>query len=152
TNQTTTGAILGTPAYMAPEQATGRAEQVGPHSDVYSLGAILYELITGRPPFQAETALDTLVQVIESEPTQPRLINSHLSRHLEPIGMRCLDKDPAERYPSAAALAEDLERYINGEAVEARQTGLVQRLRRWARREPALVYRLAVLLILMFIV
>jgi serine/threonine-protein kinase len=152
TNQTTTGAILGTPAYMAPEQATGRAEQVGPHSDVYSLGAILYELITGRPPFQAETALDTLVQVIESEPTQPRLINSHLSRHLETICMRCLDKDPAERYPSAGALAEDLERYVNGEAVEARQTGLVQRLRRWARREPALVYRLAVLLILMFIV
>jgi eukaryotic-like serine/threonine-protein kinase len=144
-NQTTTGAILGTPAYMAPEQATGRPDQVGPHSDVYSLGAILYELVTGRPPFQSETALDTLVQVIESEPTRPRILNPILSRHLENICMRCLEKDPTERYTSAGAVADDLERFLKGELVEARPGGLWAQLRRWARREPTLVYRLAAL-------
>jgi serine/threonine-protein kinase len=150
-NQTTTGAILGTPAYMAPEQATGRPEQVGPHSDVYSLGAILYELLTGRPPFQAETALDTLVQVIESEPTQPRMLNPLLSRQLETICLRCLEKDPADRYPSAAALADDLERFLQGDEVEARQAGPLQKLRRWSRREPALVYRIAALVIFIIV-
>jgi serine/threonine-protein kinase len=151
-SMTTTGAIVGTPAYMAPEQATGRPEQVGPLSDVYSLGTILYELLTGRPPFQEETALDTLVQVIESEPARPRLLNPALSRKLETICLKCLEKDPHERYPSAAALAEDLERFLGGDEVEARRTGPWQFLRRWARREPALVYRLVALLVLMVIV
>jgi serine/threonine-protein kinase len=151
-NQTASGAIIGTPAYMAPEQTTGRPEQVGPLSDVYSLGAILYELLTGRPPFYAETPLDTLVQVIESEPVPPRLIKSDLPRQLETICLKCLEKDPAERYVSAGALADDLERFLSSEEIEARSQGAVQFLRRWARREPALVYRLAGLAMLIVIV
>src|SRR5262249_51065792 len=104
---TSAGAILGTPAYMAPEQAIGRPEQVGPLCDVYSLGAILYELLTRRAPFHSETALDTLVQVIESEPTRPRMLNPALPSRLEMICLKCLEKDPAERYPCAAAVADD---------------------------------------------
>ena len=151
-NVTTTGAIVGTPAYMAPEQAAGRPELVGPCSDVYALGAILYELLTGRPPYQGETPLDTLVQVIEGEPTRPRLLNPALARPLETICLKCLEKDPGERYVSAAALAQDLERVLEGDAVEARQPGLLHLLRRWARREPALVYRLGALGALMAVV
>ncbi|MBL8799705.1 MAG: serine/threonine protein kinase [Planctomycetia bacterium] len=151
-NVTTTGAIVGTPAYMAPEQATGKPEQVGPCSDVYSLGAILYELLTGRPPFQEENPLDTLVQVIEGEPTQPRLLKPDLPPQLETICMQCLEKTAEERYRTAAALADDLDRFRQGEDVEARQAGLPQQLRRWARREPALVYRLGGLVVLMVVV
>jgi serine/threonine-protein kinase len=135
-------AIVGTPGYMAPEQAAGRGASVGPLSDVYSLGAILYELLIGRPPFDGETPLDTLVQVIEGEPQRPRRINPKIPRTLEAICLKCLEKDPSRRYPSATALADDLESYLRGEHVEAERTGIWQRLRRWARREPALVSRL----------
>ncbi len=144
---TATGAVLGTPAYMAPEQAAGRLDQVGPLSDVYSLGAILYELLTGRPPFQEENPLETLVQVIEGEPTRPRGLDPAIPPALELVCLKCLEKVPEKRYPSAAAVADDLERYLNGDAVEARPRGPWALLSRWARREPALVSRLGALII-----
>jgi serine/threonine-protein kinase len=144
---TSPGAVLGTPSYMPPEQAAG-SQEVGPRSDVYSLGAILYEMLTGRPPFREARQLDTLVQVLEGEPALPRRLNPRLPRELERICLCCLEKAPERRYPSAAALADDLERYLRGEAVEARPQGAWPRLQRWARREPALVSRLAGLAVL----
>ncbi len=142
---TSTGAILGTPSYMAPEQASGRTAAVGPSSDVYSLGAVLYECLTGRPPFLEESPLDTLVQVLEGEPARPRRLNRRVPADLEAVCLRCLEKTPEERYPSAAAVADDLDRYLAGEAVEPRCAGLMHRLRRWTRREPALAARLVAL-------
>jgi serine/threonine-protein kinase len=142
---TRTGAIIGTPSYMAPEQATGRSDAVSPRSDVYSLGAMLYELLTGRPPFREETPLDTLVQVLESEPAPPSRLCPGLPRELEMICLKCLEKATENRYPSAAQLADDLERYLQGEAVEARPQHFGSRLRRWARREPTLASRIAAL-------
>jgi serine/threonine-protein kinase len=138
---TASGAIVGTPSYMAPEQAAG-GKDVGPRSDIYGLGAILYELLTGRPPFREATPLDTVVQVLEGEPTLPRRLNPRLPRELELICLQCLEKVPERRYPSASALADDLERFLAGEAVEARPRRPWQRLQRWARREPALASRL----------
>ena len=139
---TQSGVIAGTPGYMPPEQAAGRVAEIGPRSDVYSLGAILYELLAGRPPFRAESPLDTLVQVIESEPTSLRAVNPRVPRELELICQRCLEKSPDARYPSSAAMAEDLDRFLKGDAVEARPRGVWQQARRWARREPALASRL----------
>jgi serine/threonine protein kinase len=143
--RTRTGVIVGTPSYMAPEQAAGKGGHVGPLSDVYSLGAILYEMLTGRPPFRESTPLDTLVQVLEGEPRPPSELNREVPHDLELICLRCLEKDAARRYPSAAALAQDLERFLTGEAVEARDVGLGRRLLRWSRREPALVAHLITL-------
>jgi len=138
--------IVGTPSYMAPEQAAGHGSQVGPLADVYSLGAILYELITGQPPFREANPLDTLVQVLEREPALPRRINRRISRDLELICLKCLEKDPGKRYGSAAALADDLERFLTGEPVEARPPSPLAACWRWARREPALAARLAAIL------
>lgn len=145
TRLTSTDAIVGTPSYMSPEQAGGRSDLVGPLSDVYSLGAVLYAILTSRPPFAETNALDTLAQVLEGEPPTPSRINPAIPPALEAICLKCLEKSPRERYQSAAALADDLERFLRGEDVEARSPGWPQRLRRWLRREPALVLRLVAL-------
>jgi tRNA A-37 threonylcarbamoyl transferase component Bud32 len=139
------GVIAGTPPYMSPEQAAGKVNQIGPASDVYSLGAILYELLTGRPPFRGDNPLDVLAQVQQREPPLPRQVNPRLPHELEIICMKCLEKAPAERYASAGALAEDLERYLRRETIEATPPSLVQRVWRWARREPALASRVGAL-------
>jgi eukaryotic-like serine/threonine-protein kinase len=144
--QTATGAIMGTPSYMAPEQASGRVREIGPPTDVYALGAILYEMVTGQPPFQGETELDTIKRVMSEEPAAPCRLRPKLPRDLETICLKCLEKEPARRYASAESLADDLRRFLNGEPITARPAGRVERAWKWAKRRPALATLFAVIL------
>jgi WD40 repeat protein len=135
---TGSGQIMGTPSYMPPEQAGGNRGAVGPAADVYALGATLYALITGRPPFQAATPMDTVIQVIGDEPVPPRRLNASIPPDLETICLKCLEKEPGKRYATASALAEDLRRYLAGEPIVARPVTRLERAVKWARRRPAI--------------
>lgn len=142
--ETRTGMPLGSPPYMAPEQAEGRNRDVSPATDVYGLGATLYELLTGRPPFRGETTTETLRMVIESDCVPPRALRPGLPRDLETICQKCLMKDPSRRYPTAKELGDDLRRYLNREPVRARPLSVGQRISKWARRRPAHAAALAI--------
>jgi eukaryotic-like serine/threonine-protein kinase len=133
---TLSGQVLGTPSYLPPEQASNHRGTVGPQSDVYSLGAVLYHLVTGRPPFLSDSVPDTLAQVLDDEPVSPRLLNRALSKDLETICLKCLEKEPPRRYASAQALAEDLDRWLKGEPILARPVTRVERMTKWAKRKP----------------
>ena len=133
---TASGAIMGTPAYMAPEQAAGDTKHASIAADIYSLGAILYEMLTGHPPFRADTPLETLRRVVEEDPKHPTTFNSEVDRDMATICLKCLQKKPQDRYSTAMALAEDLERWSRGEPIEARPLRLTERFWRWCRRQP----------------
>ncbi len=135
--QTHSGQVMGSPSFMAPEQARGLGREVGPSADIYSLGAMLYEMLAGRPPFKGGSAMETLFQVVNDEPVPPSKLRPGLSRDLETICLKCLAKEPHRRYADADALADDLARHQGGAPILGRRTGPVERLGKWARRQPA---------------
>jgi serine/threonine protein kinase/TolB-like protein/Flp pilus assembly protein TadD len=147
-NVTHTLEVLGTPSYMAPEQAVGNNAAVSSPTDVYGIGAVLYQLLTGQPPFAGGTTYETIKLLLEAEPRQPRLLNPKIDRDLSTICLKCLEKDPKRRYSSALALAEDLERWLKHEPIQARRTGIVARSRKWVRRNPSIAVMAAMLLAL----
>ena len=133
---TVTGQVLGSPHYLPPEQAAGQPARVSRRTDVYALGATLYHLLTGRPPFRAESLAQTLDLVLHSEPISPRLLNPSVPRDLETICLKCLEKEPDRRYGSAQLLADDLGRFLQGAPIRARPLGPPARAWRWCRRHP----------------
>jgi len=146
---TASGQILGTPSYMSPEQASGKQDLVGPASDIYSLGAILYACLTGRAPFVADSPVDTLLQVMKKEPVSPRALNPSVPKDLETICLKCLTKEPHKRYGTALELADDLQRFMEGRPVVARPTGPISKTVRWCRRNKALAALLSLLFLSM---
>jgi eukaryotic-like serine/threonine-protein kinase len=147
---TATGVAVGTPCYMAPEQVLG-LRTLTPATDVYALGAILYEMLTGRPPFKAATPVDTMMQVTQDEVVPPRKLQSATPSDLETICLKCLEKEPTKRYASATALAEDLQRYLRGEPILARPANTVERFVKWARRKPTLAGLLGMVMVALLI-
>src|SRR5256884_1822963 len=129
--------VLGTPSYMAPEQAVGNNAAVSSVTDVYGIGAVLYQLLTGHPPFAGGTTYETIKLLEDTEPRQPRLLNPKIDRDLSTICLKCLEKDPKRRYSSALALAEDLERWLKHEPIQARHTSVLARGTKWMRRNPS---------------
>jgi TolB-like protein/tRNA A-37 threonylcarbamoyl transferase component Bud32 len=140
--------VLGTPSYMAPEQAVGNNAAVSSATDVYGLGAVLYQLLAGQPPFAGGTTYETIKLLLDTEPRQPRLLNPRIDRDLSTICLKCLEKDPKRRYPSALALAEDLERWLKHEPIRARHTGVFTRGRKWVQRNPSIAVMAATLIAL----
>jgi TolB-like protein len=140
--------VLGTPSYMAPEQAVGNNSAITSVTDVYGLGAVLYQLLTGQPPFAGGTTYETIKLLLDTEPRQPRLLNPKIDRDLSTICLKCLEKDPKCRYSFALALAEDLERWLKHEPIAARRVGPVVRARKWVRRNPSIAVMAAMLLAL----
>ena len=146
--QTQSGAILGTPSYMAPEQAAGKTKEITPLTDVYALGAILYEMLTGRPPFLGEGPMDTVMQVLSSDPVPPRTLQPTVPRDLETICLKCLEKEPARRYASGADLADDLTHFLADEPIKARPVSRTERVWRWSRRHRLAASSLAALVVI----